>query len=122
MWVFRLYTSHYMGTIKSGLWGVVSYSCVYAFSAFGQVDDNTHRRQTELDNIRALPFGYTVFCEKQVLKIKSSRSATFVIRDSQLCLAASRHSSEKVFILCSNDPKQESDDGADSMPTCSSFD
>lgn len=77
---------------------------------------NQQKLQAELDNIRALPFGFAAVCEQQDLKIRAAQSATFVIRNSLLCeqrrnvlgLAV-----EDAFILCSNDPEHASNETAE---------
>ena len=76
--------------------------------------------RSELENIRALPYGYSAICEWPDLKIRSSRSATFVIRQSKLCaLAAQRHNLARFtpFWLCSNDPKHLANVDPDSNPS-----
>lgn len=68
--------------------------------------------KAELDNVRALLFGYTARCESTDLKIRSKKSATFVIRDSHLCALFAPGIAEERrhdFLLCSNDPNRLQD-------------
>lgn len=61
----------------------------------------------ELENIRALPYGFYVQCEDKDLKIRKKGTATFVIRNSVTCnrlrqLVEKQYRDD--FTLCSNDP------------------
>jgi len=75
-----------------------------AISAFAQEPRNA---DTELDNVRALPFGFHAQCEDGDLKIRKKGSATFVVRNSLSCSRIRLQIAERYqndFTLCSNDP------------------
>ncbi len=64
----------------------------------------------ELQNIRALPYGFHVQCEDGDLKFRKKGSATFLVRNSLTCLRTRMQVAEKYrneFTLCSNDPTHE---------------
>ncbi len=81
----------------------------------------TQAYDTELSNVRALPFGFHAVCEQTTLKFRSSSSASFVIRNSVLCQlrAAELPIAERdLFTLCSNDPHQSIDKNNRAIPKC----
>jgi hypothetical protein len=100
---------------------------IYGLSYFvyAQNEDNDAAFRAELENIRALPFAQTVVCEAGDLKIKSPRSATFVIRRSQLCrrwIERPAPPAPARFILCSNDPAFVADDAPVRILKCRQLD
>ena len=73
----------------------------------------------ELENVRALPYGYTAVCHMPDLKLQSASSATFVVRDSLLCAVAVQHrviTERETFVLCSNDPELALNDDSTALP------
>jgi len=83
--------------------------------------DSTRNAAAELENVRALPYGYYADCEKGHLKIRKKGTATFVIRDSILCKRKSIQlpkSQRQHFTLCSNDPEQPTEPNNRPTPKC----
>lgn len=78
--------------------------------------------ETELSNVRALPFGFSAVCERSTLKFRSSSSPSFIIRNSILCqlsAAKLRVAERKLFTLCSNDPHNTITTDNRTIPKCS---
>lgn len=71
------------------------------------------RFDAELQNLRALPFGYTSWCEAGNLFFKSPSSARFRIANAALCIGK-----PDGYIICSATPAPPAKPGATPVPTC----
>ena len=72
------------------------------------------RFDAELQNLRALPFGYTSWCEAGNLFFKSPSSARFRIAKAALCVGK-----PDGFVICSATPSPTAKPGAKPVPACS---
>lgn len=106
---------------------LVTLFCQPTASADHRIDHLTAHQsfESELANVRALPFGFSAVCVDLILRINSKNSATFIIRDSELCKFRSLSISKakrKMFTLCSNDPAHHSKKSKSSIAKCADLD
>ncbi len=86
-----------------------SFAVLGAGAAMGQ-----SRFDTELQNLRALPFGYTSWCEEGNLVFRSRSSARFRITGAALCIGK-----PDGYVICSPGAEPRPGPGAQSTPSCS---
>lgn len=72
------------------------------------------RFDAELQNLRALPFGYTSWCEAGHLFFKSPSSARFRVSNAAICIGK-----PDGFVICSATPPRSAKPGARPAPACS---
>ena len=72
------------------------------------------RFDAELQNLRALPFGYTSWCESGNLVFKSPSSARFRISKAALCVGK-----PDGYVICSSGAGPRTRSGGSPVPACS---